>query len=227
MLVVLCQPVDSSPGPLASILRSNAQRHLRASTGTRYSPGSDSWEKAVAARGALPLTVEDQLLLSVKPKQPIWDLGTVPLATAILPQCCPSSHPALAMLSSATSSDVEAEASFLPASGSHFPIPLPQGALTRWAAGLHARSRPRHSGYNGSRVHGAREWAPLWSNPTLQLNSFPTAALCHGLLLHRHTPAEIENDSRKGDLQNSSELRLLQPYNLLQSDLATKRLGLR
>ena len=157
----------------------------------RYSPGSDSWEKAVAARGALPLTVEVQLLLSVEPKQPIWDLGTVPLATAILPQCCPSSHPALAMLSSATSSDVEAEASFLPASGSHFPIPLPQGALTRWAAGLHARSRPRHSGYNGSRVHGAREWAPLWSNPTLQLNSFPTAALCHGLLLHRHTPASL------------------------------------
>ena len=99
---------------------------------------------------------------------PLW----VPLATAILRQCCPSSHPAMAMMSAAMASDIEAEAGFLPSSGSIFPIALPRGPLTRWVAGLRALGSiaqvlpaPAPASWCAS--------APIWSNPVLQLELPP------------------------------------------------------
>ena len=88
-----------------SILQSNAQQHLHARS---HSPGSNS-------RGTLPLTIEDQLLLSVTPL-PTDSLGGSGHCNS--PAVLPVVTPSAGMLSAAMSYGVEAEAGFLPAAGS-------------------------------------------------------------------------------------------------------------
>ena len=118
------------------------------------------------SRGTMELTLEDTLLLTVRPCRPLW----IGLATDLIHHSCPSCHPVLALLSAALTTGEEAVSHRLPAPlhAAHLPD-LPMGPITRMVAGLRALGPPLLvSPFTA--VPGA--WCssvPLWGNPLLQL----------------------------------------------------------
>jgi hypothetical protein len=118
------------------------------------------------SRGTLELTLEDTLLLTVRPCRPLW----IGLATDLLRHSCPSCHPVLALLSAALATGEEAASHRLPAQlhAAHLPD-LPMGPITRMMAGMRALGPPLLVS-PFTTVPGT--WCPsvpLWGNPLLQL----------------------------------------------------------
>ena len=123
----------------------------------------------------LDITLEDRLLLSVKPCRPLW----IDLANDLLLHSCPHIPPSLTLLSASSLTPDEIR-------GGHFTRlpptlhpptlpPFPLGPLTRMLAGLHALGPLSLT--SSLSVVPPGPWCsliPLWGNPIFQLDLPPT-----------------------------------------------------
>ena len=111
---------------------------------------------------------ERNVAVAIPPIQPLW----VPIATCLLQRLCPTTHPALALLSVAHSLPAEAVAGRPPAKliggGLRGPA-LPSGPLRHMAEGLQALGPPLDIGQGSLQPGSWSASAPLWGNPLLQL----------------------------------------------------------
>jgi CRISPR-associated Cas5-like protein len=111
------------------------------------------------------LTLEERLLLQVRPVVPLW----IPLAAALLRAAAPQTPPAFTLLSAARGTPSDLACGRLPTGINVSSPALPEGPLRRMLLGLHALGRPS---IQARELPPAGPWCaaiPLWGNPILEL----------------------------------------------------------